>query len=608
MFRVMTIGRLLLSLLGVFLFVRTATAAETTKRLAVLEFVSRKVDEETLRAFSDALRGGAVEALSGRGIGVITRENMMMLLKSMGRSDCNSEGDCEVETARNIGADYVVSGSVTNIEGTFVVTLKLHETQNGNLLGTDVVESKTQIEILRSLREHGRELVGSKLGRTAPAGQERHIDASSEFAVGQVDQVVVKFDSEPAGATVIVDGVLLCKETPCSRQVGPGTHDVDMQKEGYEPARTSLQAKKGAAVRLALNANFATLVVQTIPPELPFLVNGKRQEAREGTLMLAPGQYKVVVDHMCYLPTGEQVVVRKGERRELPIQARPRVAGIDVSATDQAGNDIEGTVLVDGTELGKTPGAFKVPVCSREIVVTAPEGRYASALQLTEEQTTTIRAQVSAQAAQSNQPSSKATPQTGQNPETDEQTKTSGEIGFRVGLAMPRGDLSDGIKFAVPVELGLGIRATPAVYVGANVMLGFGVKGDNACPSRSPSSGSCSVTLMRAGLDLRYRRPLTKDAYLWFGTGTGFEMFDTAYSGEGDSYLYGWDIAHLDVGLDFWTSDTFLLGPYLSWSIAEYTKWKWSPADGESTSGDITGPTTHQWIMFGLRFAWAKNG
>jgi len=58
----------------------------------------------------------------------MTRENMMVLLKDMGKKDC-SEGDCEVETARNIGADFVVSGSVVRIDAAFVVTLKLHETK-----------------------------------------------------------------------------------------------------------------------------------------------------------------------------------------------------------------------------------------------------------------------------------------------------------------------------------------------------------------------------------------------------------------------------------------------------------------------------------------------
>jgi formylglycine-generating enzyme required for sulfatase activity len=93
----------------------------------------------------------------------MTRENMMVLLKDMGKKDC-SEGDCEVETARNIGADFVVSGSVVRIDAAFVVTLKLHETKGGSLLASDQIEARSQIELLRQLREKGRNLVANNLG------------------------------------------------------------------------------------------------------------------------------------------------------------------------------------------------------------------------------------------------------------------------------------------------------------------------------------------------------------------------------------------------------------------------------------------------------------
>jgi len=86
---------------------QTADSQTVAKRLAVLEFKGRGIEGDVLDAFSDEVRGGAVEGLAGRGVQVMTRENMMVLLKEMGKSGC-SEGDCEVETARNIGADFVV--------------------------------------------------------------------------------------------------------------------------------------------------------------------------------------------------------------------------------------------------------------------------------------------------------------------------------------------------------------------------------------------------------------------------------------------------------------------------------------------------------------------
>jgi len=89
--------------------------------LAVLEFSGAKIQGDVLDIFADTVRGGVVDGLAGRGVQVLSRENMMVLLKEMGKKACG-EGDCEVETARNIGVDFVVSGSVVLIDQSFVVT------------------------------------------------------------------------------------------------------------------------------------------------------------------------------------------------------------------------------------------------------------------------------------------------------------------------------------------------------------------------------------------------------------------------------------------------------------------------------------------------------
>ena len=141
---------------------RPAVSQVVGKRLAILEFKGTKIEGEVLENFSDEVRGGAVEGLAGRGVLVMTRESMMVLLKEMGKMECN-EGDCEVETAKNIGADFVVSGSVARIDGVYVVTLKLFETAKANLLATDRIEAESQLEISRQLRQHGRTLASNNI-------------------------------------------------------------------------------------------------------------------------------------------------------------------------------------------------------------------------------------------------------------------------------------------------------------------------------------------------------------------------------------------------------------------------------------------------------------
>ena len=146
-----------------------STAAQLgNKRLAVLEFQGKNLDEDVLMTFSDTIRGGALQGIEGYGVVVMTRENMLVLLRDMGKQEC-AEGDCEVETARNIGADYVISGKVVRMEQSYVVTLKLHETKGGSLLSAGTVDGASQVELMRSLRERARQLTAAAFSsRSAP--------------------------------------------------------------------------------------------------------------------------------------------------------------------------------------------------------------------------------------------------------------------------------------------------------------------------------------------------------------------------------------------------------------------------------------------------------
>lgn len=372
--------------LGAGLCAQPPAAEAAQHRLAVLEFRGTTIAAETLQAFTDAVRGAALEGLSTREFLVITRENMLALLNEMGKRDCN-EGDCEVETARNIGADYVVSGNVTNIEGVYVVTLKLHECKGGGLLATDMVKATTQVAIFDQLQEHSRDLVRNSLGRAR--GKEQRIEGDTSFNVSD-QRVLVRFESAPAGATVLLDGQVICKETPCAKSVQAGRHDVEMQKEGFETGQVTTELVRGAVVRLNLSLNVATIEVATTPAGLPVFLDGSalNQSQRE----LEPGTHEVFIEHPCYQRTGERFVLKKGEHRQFTLPGTQRMSAISVTAENARGDEVEAQVLVDGNLVGSTPGTFPVWLCNKEVRVTSSDGSYQSSLALDEKQTVSIKA------------------------------------------------------------------------------------------------------------------------------------------------------------------------------------------------------------------------
>jgi hypothetical protein len=114
---------------------RAAEPIEKTQLLAVLEFVS-KLDPADRKAadpayFANAVRAAAVDV---PGIRVMTRENMLVMLRAQGKDLADCEGECEVDTGRRLAVDLVISGDLLKIGTSFKLDLRLHETQNGSLL------------------------------------------------------------------------------------------------------------------------------------------------------------------------------------------------------------------------------------------------------------------------------------------------------------------------------------------------------------------------------------------------------------------------------------------------------------------------------------------
>ena len=130
-----------------FLLLVLASAAARADRLAVLDFKSKLAanDQADATYFADVVRSAALRALPG--VQVITRENLVVLLQSTGRRIEDCEGECEVDTGRRIGADYVISGDLLRIGTSYKLNLRLHETAGGELLNGAVASGKSVDEL-----------------------------------------------------------------------------------------------------------------------------------------------------------------------------------------------------------------------------------------------------------------------------------------------------------------------------------------------------------------------------------------------------------------------------------------------------------------------------
>lgn len=133
--------RLLLPLLvSAALAATAAVAAPAQEKVAVLEFeVTKGIDLDRIY-FSDKVRGGVGKRAPQ--LFVMTRESTEALLEASGKTIADCTGECEVEIGRKLQADYVVSGRIAKVGSRFALTMRLHRTADGRLLGSEEAMGK----------------------------------------------------------------------------------------------------------------------------------------------------------------------------------------------------------------------------------------------------------------------------------------------------------------------------------------------------------------------------------------------------------------------------------------------------------------------------------
>jgi hypothetical protein len=198
------------------------------------------------------------------------------------------------------------------------------------------------------------------------------------------------------------------------------------------------------------------------------------------------------------------------------------------------------------------------------------------------------------------------------------------ELGARLGYGIPAGefaddasDVSDGISGMIPLQLDLGYRVSPAFSIGGYVMYGIGFVGDDfskICDDADDFPGlsaSCSARDVRLGIQGQFHFLPKKKLDPWLGAGLGYEWqtLGQDISGVGRESDFsvttkGFEFINLQGGLDFKVAPGLALGPFLSFSVGQYSSTSTS-CSGNSCiaieSGGIDDKALHQWFLLGVR-------
>jgi len=194
------------------------------------------------------------------------------------------------------------------------------------------------------------------------------------------------------------------------------------------------------------------------------------------------------------------------------------------------------------------------------------------------------------------------------------------EGGVRTGYGVPLGkatdnagdDMSNGITGIIPIWVDAGYRIDQSLFIGAYFQYGIGFIGDDFEEVCDISSVDCSTSSMRVGAQIHYHFAPTSPANPWIGYGLGYEWFKISVEGpaaEANVTASGFEFANFQAGLDFMASPNFYVGPFVSFSLDQYSSIDCDgSACGTIQDGSIDEKSLHQWFVFGIRGGYTAFG
>jgi serine/threonine protein kinase/TPR repeat protein len=183
----------------------------------------------------------------------------------------------------------------------------------------------------------------------------------------------LSISSEPAGASILLDGKPPQAPSNTFTHVPFGSHQITANLSDYEPIRQEIRVYPGMTPKIHLqlkpSQEIASLSVLSEPTGAQILLDGKPPQAPQNTFTRVPfGTHQITATLDDYEPIKQDIQVHRGMAREMRLQLKPSQDFAALSVlTEPAGAE----VLLDGKPPQTPPGTFThVPFGSHQITAT----------------------------------------------------------------------------------------------------------------------------------------------------------------------------------------------------------------------------------------------
>ena len=232
--------------------------------------------------------------------------------------------------------------------------------------GNGFEEDKTSL--MRAIRRGVMDIVSQLVHVRKP--EPVAVASAGEDWFSGAELAIIRFESNPEGATVLVDNRPACDATPCSKSFPKGRHHVAMLKTQYLAMEQFIDLDSDKVLQWKLTPDFGWLTITGVPEGFDVTIDGQVVGKTPLTrYQLSPGPRKIrIASPCCYTLDSNQVIVRDKETR-WKTDIRLREAGLDIRAVNEGGDEVRASVYVDDKLIGFAPGRFKVMTCAANLKV-----------------------------------------------------------------------------------------------------------------------------------------------------------------------------------------------------------------------------------------------
>ncbi len=189
----------------IFLMLCMLAGSAPAKYVAILETISypdAPVTQAEKLFITDELRSDALSVLKDHDYDLMSSENIREMLPP-GKNIEECEGECLVETGRNIAADYVMQGRVGRFADELTLTVELYETATAKFLGSITCKHELIQGLRLEMKAKTQELF-SKLLPKEDVNEEARDDSSEkdinlkdvDYTYSDDDDVVITYVNE----------------------------------------------------------------------------------------------------------------------------------------------------------------------------------------------------------------------------------------------------------------------------------------------------------------------------------------------------------------------------------------------------------------------------